>query len=68
MDICQDTKDSLKNFTFAPIKGQPTNEDINKLVEECTNAASSVLVTIGRGQHRHIGMIFDEADYIVFLQ
>jgi hypothetical protein len=41
MGIRQDTKDSLKDFTFTPIKGQPTDEDINNLVEECSNAAAS---------------------------
>ncbi|KAL7475500.1 hypothetical protein ACHAW6_001408 [Cyclotella cf. meneghiniana] len=36
MGICQDTKDSIKDFTFMPIKGQLTNEDINTLIKECT--------------------------------
>lgn len=63
MGIRQDTEDSLKDFTFTPIEGQPTDEDINNLVEECSNAAASVPTSNGGGRHGHIGMLMDDADY-----
>jgi hypothetical protein len=63
MGICQDTEDSLKDFTFTPIEGQPTDEDINNLVEECSNAAASVPTSNGGGRHGHIGMLMEDADY-----
>ncbi|KAL7480237.1 hypothetical protein ACHAW6_005933 [Cyclotella cf. meneghiniana] len=63
MGIRQDTEDSLKDFTFTPIEGQPTDEDINNLVEECSNAAASVPTSNGGGRHGHIGMLMEDADY-----
>ena len=66
MGIRQDTIDSLKDYDFTKIDGQPTDEDLNLLTEECINAASSVPTTNGGGQHGHIGMIIPEAEYITF--
>jgi len=66
MGIRQDTIDSLKDYDFTKIDGQPTNEDLNLLTEECINAASSIPTTNGGGQHGHIGMIIPEAKYITF--
>jgi hypothetical protein len=63
MGIRQDTNDSLKDFTFTPIEGQPTDEDINNLVEECSNATGSVPSSNGGGRHWHIGMLMEDADY-----
>lgn len=64
MGIKQDTEDSLKDFDFTIIDGQPTDEDLNQLQKECINAAASISTTNGGGQHGHVGMIMDEADYI----
>jgi hypothetical protein len=66
MGIKQDTEDSLKDFEFTKIDGQPTDEDLNQLTKECTNAASSISTTNGGGQHGHAGMVIPEADYITF--
>ena len=66
MGIRQDTIDSLKDYEFTKIDGQPTDEDLNLLTEECINAASSIPTTNGGGQHGHIGMIIPEAEYITF--
>ncbi|KAL7477531.1 hypothetical protein ACHAW6_003339 [Cyclotella cf. meneghiniana] len=66
MGIKQDTKDSLKDFEFTKIDGQPTNEDLNQLTKECINAAFSISTTNGGGQHGHAGMIIPRAEYIQF--
>ena len=66
MGIKQDTEDSLKDFEFTIIDGQPTDEDLNQLTKECTNAAASISTTLGGGQHGHVGMVIPEADYILF--
>ena len=66
MGIKQDTEDSLKDFKFTKIDGQPTDEDLNRLTEECINAASSISTTNGGGQHGHVGMIIPDAEYILF--
>jgi len=59
----QDTKDSLRDFTFTPIKGQPTNDDIKTLVEECSNATTSIPTSNRGGQHGHIRMLMEDAEY-----
>ena len=56
MGIRQDTEDSLRDFTFKPIEGQPTDD-------ECSNAATSVPTSNGGGQHGHIGMLMDDTEY-----
>ena len=66
MRIKQDTDDSLKDFEFTKIDGQPTDEDLNQLTKECINAGASVTTTNGGGRHGHVGMIIDEAEYITF--
>jgi hypothetical protein len=66
MGIRQDTIVSLKDYEFTKIDGQPTDEDLNLLTEECINAASSIPTTNGGGQHGHIGMIIPEVKYIAF--
>ncbi|KAL7483339.1 hypothetical protein ACHAW6_008991, partial [Cyclotella cf. meneghiniana] len=54
------------DFEFTKIDGQPTDEDLNQLTEECINAVASISTTNGGGQHGHIGMIIDKAEYILF--
>ena len=49
-----------------PIKGKPTDENIIKLIKECINAAASVPTSNRGGHHGHIGMLFEESEYIVF--
>ena len=63
MGIRQDMEDSLRDFTFTPIEGQPTDDDINTLVEECSNAAASVPTSNGGGRHGHIGMLMEDTEY-----
>ncbi|KAL7474002.1 hypothetical protein ACHAW6_000005, partial [Cyclotella cf. meneghiniana] len=58
-----DNEDSLRDFTFMPIEGQPTNDNINNLVEECSNAAASVPTSNGGRGHGHIGILMEDADY-----
>ena len=67
MGIKQDMEDSLKDFKFTKIDGQPTDEDLNQLTKECIKAVSSISTLNGGGQHGHAGMIFPKAEYITFL-
>ena len=66
MGLRQDTEESLKDFEFTKIDGQPSDEDLTRLVRELTNAAASIPTTLGGGNHGHVGMIIPEAEYITF--
>jgi hypothetical protein len=66
MGIQHDVEDGLEKYEFSKIDGQPNDEDLSRLIKECTNAAASILTRNGGGEHGHIGMIIDEADYISF--
>ncbi len=66
MGIRQDIVESFKEFKFTKIDGQPTNENVNQLVRELTEAAASIPTTNGGGDHGHIGMITLDAEYITF--
>jgi hypothetical protein len=68
MGIKQDTEDSLNDFVFTKIDGQPTGEDLNQLTKECTNAVSSISTTNVGGQHGHTGMVIPTAEYVSFSQ
>jgi hypothetical protein len=48
------------------IDGQPTNEDLNLLTKELTNAAGSVASQNGGGERCQFGMVIKEAEYITF--
>ncbi|KAL7478468.1 hypothetical protein ACHAW6_004234 [Cyclotella cf. meneghiniana] len=67
MGIRHDTKDSLRDFTFMLIEGQPTDDDINNLVKECSKAAASVPTANKGGRHRHIGMQMEDTEYQLIL-
>jgi hypothetical protein len=67
MGIKQDTEDSLKDFEFTKIDGQPTDEDLNQLTKECINATASVSTTNRGERHGHVGMIILDAEYVAFL-
>ena len=67
MGIQQDVMDSLHDFKFTKIDGQPTDKDLNLLTKELTTAATSILTTNGGGQHGHIGLIINTAVYFTFL-
>ncbi len=41
-------------------------EDLNLLAKELTNAAGSIATQNGGGEHGHVGMVIDEAEYIPF--
>ena len=66
MGIRQEVTDSLRDYDFTKIDGQPTDEDLNLLIKELSMAASSIPTTNGGGQHRHVGLIIDELEYITF--
>ena len=67
MGIKQDVTDSLRDYEFTKIDGQPTDEDVNLLIKELSTAAASIPTTNGGGQHGHIGLIINIAEYIMFL-
>ena len=66
MGIRKDVEESFKDFEFTKIEGQPTDEDINRLVQEISNAAASISTTLGGGNHGHVGMIIAETKYTTF--
>eukprot|EP00804_Cyclotella_cryptica_P022255 CCRYP_017925-RA/>CCRYP_017925-RA protein AED:0.39 eAED:0.39 QI:0/-1/0/1/-1/1/1/0/386 len=66
MGIRQDIIDSFKEFEFTKIDGQPTDENLNQLVRELTEAAASIPTTNGGGAHGHIGMIIPDTEYVLF--
>jgi len=66
MGICHNVEQSLEKYEIMKIDGQPMDEDLNLLIKELTNAASSVATQNGGGEHGHVGMVIDEAKYITF--
>jgi hypothetical protein len=67
MGIKQDIEDSLEKFDISKIDGQPTDEDMNQLTRELGAMLATVPTTNGGGDHGHIGMILDDAEYTSFL-
>ena len=66
MGIKQDIEDSLEKFDITKIDGQPTDEDMNQLTRELGAMLATVPTTNGGGDHGHIGMILDDAEYKSF--
>ena len=65
MGIRHDVEEGLEKYEITKIDGQPTDEDLNLLAKELTNAAGSVATQNGGGEHGHVGMVIDEAEYII---
>ena len=66
MGIRHDVEQNLEKYEITKIDGQPTDEDLNLLIKELTNAAGSVATRNGGGEHGHVGMVIDDAEYITF--
>ena len=66
MGIRHDVEQGLEKYEIMKIDGQPTDEDLNLLTKELTNAAGSVATQNGGGEHGHVGMVVDEAEYVTF--
>lgn len=66
MGIRHDVEEGLDKYEVTTIEGQPTDEDLNQLTKELTNAAGSVATQNGGGEHGHVGMVVEEAEYITF--
>ncbi len=66
MGIHHDIKQGLEKYEITKIDGQTTDEELNLLVKELTNAAGSIATQNVGGEHGHVGMIIDEAEYITF--
>ena len=66
MGIRHDVEEGLEKYEITKIDGQPTDEDLNLLAKELTNAAGSVATQNGGGEHGHVGMVVEEAEYITF--
>ena len=66
MGIRHDVEQGLEKYEITKIDGQPTDEDLNLLIKELTNAAGSVATQNGGGEHGHVGMVIDDAEYITF--
>ena len=66
MGIRHDVEQSLKKY-ITKIDGQPMDDDLNLLIKELTNATGSVATRSEGGEHGHVGMVIDEAEYVTFL-
>jgi hypothetical protein len=66
MGIRHDVEEGLEKYEITKIDGQPTDEDLNLLAKELTNAAGSVATQNGGGEHGHVGMVVEEAECITF--
>ena len=66
MGLPHDVEQSLEKYKIMKIDGQLTDEDLNLLTKELTNAAGSVATQNGGGEHGHVGMVVDEAEYTTF--
>jgi hypothetical protein len=66
MGIRHNVKQGLEKYKITKIDGQPTDEDLNLLVKELTNATGSIATDNGGGEHGHVGMVINEAEYITF--
>ena len=66
MGIRHDVEQSLEKYEITKIDGQPKDDDLNLLIKELTNAAGSVATRNGGGEHGHVGMVIDEAEYVTF--
>ena len=68
MGLKQDVEASLKDCKLTKIKGQPCDDDLNKLERELSKIAASIPTMNGGGMHGHIGMIIDDTEYNTFSQ
>ena len=51
MGIRHDVEQGLEKYEITKIDGQPTDEDLNLLIKELTNAAGSIATENGGGEH-----------------
>jgi hypothetical protein len=65
MDIVQDVYNALKAFEIMKIDGQPTDDDINKLMTQLTAALVTILTGNRGGKLGHIGIAVPETRYVV---
>eukprot|EP00804_Cyclotella_cryptica_P015656 CCRYP_003653-RA/>CCRYP_003653-RA protein AED:0.40 eAED:0.40 QI:0/0/0/1/0.5/0.66/3/0/324 len=61
MGIRHDVEEGLEKYEITKIDGQPTDEDLNKLTKELTNALGSVATELGGGEHA-----MSATEYITF--
>ena len=66
MGIRHDVEEGLEKYEITKIDGQPTDEDLNLLAKELTNAAGRIATQNGGKEHGHVGMVVKEAKYITF--
>ena len=66
MGIRHDVEEGLEKYEITKIEGQPTEEDLNQLTLQISNAVGSVATSLGGGEHGHVGIIIDQTEYITF--
>ena len=66
MGYKQDAEEQIEAFQITQINGQPTDEDINKLVNKLTECAATIPTMNGGGSHGHIGMLINDTEYRTF--
>jgi hypothetical protein len=66
MGTRHDVEQGLEKYEITKIDGQPKDEDLNLLTKELTNADGSIAAQNGGGEHDHVGMVVDKAEYVTF--
>ena len=65
MGVVQDTREMVAKGRVTVIDGQITQEDFSKLVQELCRIGSSIPTSIGGGTLGHVGLILNQADYVL---
>ena len=55
--------DLFLNKTCTPVTGKPTYDDLNTLLEKCTENLAAIPSMLGGGQHGLPGLILSDAKY-----
>ena len=61
--IQAEIRKTVAEFVVTEVRGQPTNQDIDRLEEELIAVASSIPTMLGGGNNGHAGMLLSAADY-----
>ena len=63
MGIIQETEEYLRKESVTKIQGQPREKDVTMLVKQLGAIVRKVPTSIGGGNHGHLGLIMEDADY-----
>jgi hypothetical protein len=61
MGVRADIRNEVRKETVTKIQGQPTNQDLMILEKELIAILANIPMTLGGGNHGHIGILMDPA-------